>query len=528
MYLSLLCLLAFLLFAFRRLKTFGQFFQQEEYDSARFFRWLIERRAFDRRVSAGVILAALVSLAAPTLALLGLTAGFLVAASLEPDATKIGKKKLVLTARARRILGLALLLIAPFAAAGESSFLALWLLPVQLIPLSLIAATFLLAPFEARVQARYWQEAQAILRDRNPRVIGIAGSFGKTSVKHILAHLLSLTYPTLATPGSVNTAMGIARVIREKLLPQHKFFLVEMGAYARGSVSRLAQLTPPTFGVITALGEEHFERFRSLDAIVAAEFELAEAVAAQGGISVTFARALSHPPARAFAEKARDRLMTVGPEATATCRILEKAATAAGVSVQVSWYGQTYDLRAPLYGDTQAENIALAFAAACLLGVPAETAAIGLASVPQIAHRLEVKRQADGITIIDDAFNSNPEGFAAALKLLDQIGREQNAQKPGRRILVTPGMVERGTRHDEEHAMLGQQAAACADVLLPVLPERISSFIEAFRTAAPTAPILPCARFADAERWMRENLRAGDVVLLENDLPDLYERPIEL
>ena len=145
-----------------------------------------------------------------------------------------------------------------------------------------------------------------------------------------------------------------------------------------------------------------------------------------------------------------------------------------------------------------------------------------LRSTPQIAHRLEVKRQGDAI-VIDDAYNSNPVGFASALELLDVL-------KPpgGRRILVTPGMVELGAAHQEEHEKIGRLAAAHVDVLVAVAPQRVEPLAAAFKAAAPEREIVPCAGFAEARQWLDRNLAGHDVVLIENDLPDLYERPLRL
>src|SRR5262249_52338463 len=155
----------------------------------------------------------------------------------EPDPRREGKKKLVMTARARRIYAVALALNIAFGAilvtAGASLAL---ILAVQAIPLLLVWANLLLSPLEARIQARIVAEAKAGLARVGPHVVGITGSYGKTSVKHILGHILEMNAPTLYTPGSVNTVMGICRVIRENMASDCRYFLVEMGAYGPGSI----------------------------------------------------------------------------------------------------------------------------------------------------------------------------------------------------------------------------------------------------------------------------------------------------
>ena len=516
-------------FAARRLLTYLHLFQQEEYDNGRFLAWLGRERTFDRRLSlALIVLGILQWVAAPAGLpwLFPVLAGLacLAAAALETDPRKHAKKRLAMTARAKRIYGIALglLLVVGLAVAAATDWILPWLIPVQLTPLALVAANLILAPFETRVQRRYWAEAHDKLGRLRPTVIGITGSYGKTSVKHILGHVLESAAPTLITPGSVNTAMGIARIVRERLAPHHRFFVVEMGAYGIGSIRRLCELTPPDLGIITAIGKAHYERFKSLEGVATAKFELAQAALEKGGKSIVAADTLAFPASRQFAASHPEAVVTVGDDPNAAAVITRLAQDTDGVALSVTWRGGEYELRAPLYGLHQGPNVALAFAAACTLGMAPEDVVASLRSVPQIAHRLEVKRQG-GAVLIDDAYNSNPVGFASALGLLDVL-----RQPGGRRILVTPGMVELGAEHDAEHARIGRIAADHVDVLLAVAPHRVAALSEAFRAAAPTADLIPCGTFAEAQAWLDRNLAPSDAVLIENDLPDLYERPLRL
>jgi UDP-N-acetylmuramoyl-tripeptide--D-alanyl-D-alanine ligase len=523
-------LACFVLFAARRLLTYLHLFQQEEYDNPRFLAWLWRERAFDRRLSA-VLLAIFVAQAIfagitgywPLAAAVGI--GCLAVAAFERDPRRSAKKPLAMTARAKRIYGIALALCAGLgiAAALASEFMLIWIVAVQLVPLMLIAANLLLAPFEARVQQRYWDEAHEKLRRLDPIVIGITGSYGKTSVKHILGHVLETAAPTLITPGSVNTAMGIARVVRERLQPHHRYFVVEMGAYGIGSIRRLCALTPPKLGIVTAIGKAHYERFKSLDAVAAAKFELAEAARANGGTVVVAADTLQFTGPREFVDRYRGVVVTVGEAESEDLAITSLRQEADGIVARVAWSGAEYELRAPLFGLHQGANVALAFAAACSLGLPPEDVVASLRSTPQIAHRLEVKRQGDGAIVIDDAYNSNPVGFASALALLDALRRPD-----GRRILVTPGMVELGSEHEAEHAKIGRLAAEHVDVLVAVAPHRVAPLVTAFSEVAPRREIVSCAGFAEARGWLDRNLAGRDVVLIENDLPDLLEQKLRL
>ena len=526
---GLFALAGFALLVLKRLLTYLHLFQQEEYDNRRFLAWVAKSRAFDRRLSVAFLAVWLMQLVlhgVPDWAF-GALAGVAAAAiaAFEPDPRKTAKKRLTMTARAMRIylVALGLLALVGVAAALLTGPIVLWIVPVQLVPLALVAGNLLLAPVEARTQHRYWDEAQATLRRIDPMVIAITGSYGKTSVKHILGHVLETAAPTLITPGSVNTAMGIARVIREQLQPHQRFFVVEMGAYGPGSIRRLCELTPPKMGIVTAIGMAHYERFKSLETVAEAKFELAEATAVQGGTVIAAADVLEFAAPQRFAAAHPDIFLTVGAPDNAAVAVTAMRQDIDGIAVRVTWRDQQYELRAPLFGLQQGKNVALAFAAACTLGLPPEDVVASLRSTPQIAHRLEVKRERNGATLIDDAYNSNPVGFAAALDVLDLLRGAE-----GRRILVTPGMVELGAAHDDEHRRIGRLAAAHVDVLVAVAPHRVAPLAEAFKETAPAAEIVSCPGFAEAQAWMARNIAPGDVVLLENDLPDLLEQKLRL
>ena len=278
----------FLLFAVRRLMSYLHIFQQEEYDGKRFLPWLVRTRSIDKKLSIVIVVLGLAELAADRFAFwisLIAAAAFIAFFLREDDPRRSGKKKLVLTARAKRILGGAVVLsVAVGCAVGAlHAPLLTWLVPIHLLPVLLVLSNLAWIPVEAGIQQKFWQEAHDKLLRLKPTIIGITGSFGKTSVKHILGHVLEMNAPALVTPGSVNTPMGITRIVRERLENRHRFFVCEMGAYGPGSIARLCRLAPPDIAVITAVGYAHYERFKSLDVVARTKLELAEAVVAKGG-----------------------------------------------------------------------------------------------------------------------------------------------------------------------------------------------------------------------------------------------------
>lgn len=233
---------------------------------------------------------------------------------------------------------------------------------------------------------------------------------------------------------------------------------------------------------------------------------------------------LEQPHAAAFVAKHRERFIVCGYGKGCDAVLSKPLQTTRGIAVSVRYRGKTYPLAAPLWGAHQAINIALAFVMAATVGVPEEQVLAALKTAPQTKHRLEVKPQPNGGTLIDDAYNSNPTGFAAALETLTLF---KGPQPANRRILVTPGIIELGPRHAERHAELGALAAKHADVALVVRPDAIPTFVSALRPALGDN-LHTFADFKGARAWLVANTRPGDAVLLENDLPDLLERRLSL
>jgi UDP-N-acetylmuramoyl-tripeptide--D-alanyl-D-alanine ligase len=523
----LLVLFGYLGFTARRLMTFAQGFQQEEYDGPRFVRWILKNKVFDRRLSLAMLGCGMINIFAPELLSNALTLMcFTAIAIIEKDPLKRGKKKLVLTARVKRILSvaIALALLAGLAMILVPSPL-IWILGAQIVPLWLVMANSILQPYEDSLQKKLWNEAHNKLSGLNPKVIGITGSFGKTSVKHILGHILKLHGPTLITPGSVNTPMGITRIIREDLNDTHQFFVVEMGAYGPGSIARLCRLTPPDMAIITAIGHAHYERFKTLEAVAETKFELAQAALAKSGKVIAHERTLRFEHSRAirnhhaaqFIICGEPRVNDVSYLQARDVHLVRAVQKPEGIETTLRWADMEYNFVLPLFGIHHTHNAMLSFAAALTLGLPADSVITALESVPQIAHRLELKRLAGGAILIDDAYNSNPVGFRCALDLMESLS------PTGRKILVTPGMVEMGAAHDEAHHSIGVYAGKTCDVVLLVAADRIPTFIKGFEETGKGASLIQVASFAEAQNWLEAYKQDGDVILLENDLPDIYE-----
>lgn len=533
--------LTYVILAAKRLLTYMHVLQQEDYSGARLMGWIGRYKAFDKRLSTVLLVLTAASFYLPNF-ITGFLVflGFCITIYLEKDPRKSVKKRLVMTSRAKRIfipaflmlllLGSWMFFVPP--ALGETPWP--WIIVMQLVPFCLLLSLAMTKPIEEIVQKVYWNEAKEKITRLKPTVIAVTGSFGKTSVKHILGHILGTQAATLITPGSVNTVMGITRIIREQLTENHKYFVVEMGAYGPGSIEELCKLVPPDVGVITAIGHAHYERFRSLKTVAEAKYELAQAVLKkESGKMVVHERTLKYQNALNMRSEYRDQFTVVGDPPEVTMKLYNETSYmqpddihidfvqqhSYGLEVKLGFDKKHYTLEPPLFGLHHGHNTALAAAAAMAVGVEIGMVQLAMQTLPQIPHRLEVKkRPAEGYTLIDDAYNSNPIGFRSALDLLTLLSGNS-----GRKILITPGMIELGIAHDEVHAKLGEYAGQVCDVAIIVNPKRIPTFVDNFKRHGAGKTLIEVESFHDASEWISKNKQQDDLVLIENDLPDMYE-----
>nr|WP_070960273.1 Mur ligase family protein [Hyphomonas sp. Mor2] len=508
-------------FGWVRINTILTYFQQEEYDSSRFLGAVVRVRLFDILATLGLIGV----LVANTYLGLGAYAWLIAAAVLVLIALRergyTYKKRLVATERLKRIrwlargfyaLSLGLLLI---------HLLAVFLI-LQLVPLWIMLANRLLRPLQERVNQGFVDQAMEKLQTFQPVTIGITGSFGKTTTKHIFAEILESAGPVFYSPGSINTVLGLTRNIREKLQRGHKFFIAEMGAYGIGSIKRLCDFSDPGYGIVTAIGNAHTERFGDIETIAKAKSELVEHVCARGGMVVYPDEIREHKPFADLRERYPDLIRTVGDSEAADFQIMQAALEDSNWAIVLKNNRApaepliTYTL--PLLGDHNILNSALAVAMTYLIS-PATATRIPAFSkdVEQVQHRLQKVEAPGQPLVLDDAYNSNEVGFRNAVTVLKELAR----QRGGKAILVTPGVAELGLEHDRVHGRLGEHVSGLCDIVIAVNPDRIEAFTQAIDTDKVTYHAR--ASFADARRLVTELSDEKDVVLYENDLPDLLE-----
>jgi UDP-N-acetylmuramoyl-tripeptide--D-alanyl-D-alanine ligase len=434
------------------------------------------------------------------------------------------KKPLVMTARARRLYitaltaaALLLLIVISrlFFTIPLPTSLAATLLYLSAILFSgyyLLFINWLLQPLEKRINQKYLNEAKQILAQRpGLKRIAITGSYGKTSCKMILAAMLGEKFITLATPDSVNTPMGITRIIREQLKPIHQAFICEMGAKQAGDIAELCDLVQPQTGLLTAVGPQHLETFGSEEIIAQTKFELIRALPTSGLAVLN----LGNEAIAARQGQAPCRVAGYGlgnqPYHAEGIRYSAEGAS----FTLVAPLGERQPMVSRLLGRHNIENIVGAAAAAVELGVPLPSIARAVRNLNPLPHRLQLMA-GPGYTIIDDAFNSNPVGAAAALSVLAQMGE-------GQKILITPGMVELGEKQQELNREFACSAAKVCDYIILVGKKHSLPLQQGLQEAGLTPDCYAiAANLAEARQILAQKVRPGDAVLFENDLPDTY------
>ena len=492
-----------------------QMFQQNSYRRGRYFTWLKGGNLLAHRRGWTLLL--------PLLALDGRTAwgaAALMGWLAEREAAETYRQPLVFTARVKRLYATCAVLCAlTLYAAWTVSPAVFYAAAGGILVLSnlfMLLADAVNKPLERAIGRWYYCDARRRLESmRGLRVIGITGSFGKTSTKHFLYRILSEKYNVLMTPGNYNTTLGVVRTIRERLRPHHQVFLVEMGAKQRGDIREICELVHPETGIVTSVGEMHLETFGSLENVRRTKFELIDALP-EGGTGVVN---LDSEPI-ALARPARP---TVG------YAIAAEGADYRAVNVSYTPAGTTFDVQTPaglrkgyetkLLGEGNLLDILACLVVADRLGVPERKQRIAVAQLQPVEHRLSRRTTPGRVTVLDDAYNSNPQGARMALAVL----REFRIEAGGRRIVVTPGFVELGARQAAANRVLGREMAAACDYAVVVNATNREAIAAGLAEAGfPADRIVLADTFAEASARLAGCLRAGDVVLYENDLPDSF------
>ena len=518
-------------------KILIHYFQLESYQFPGYFRTI--RRNFAKAFLPGLLLSllfavsfAVVSVASREfiwlhyliLSLILIAGGFAVGKAFSE---KKAKKALVYTPRVKRlyivslIVFILILFLLGSSADSSGSGFRLWssvasvlilAFPVFL-PLWIALAGLLAWPLEKAISELYFRDAQRILRERKDLIrIGITGSWGKTSVKFILGTILQEKYHTLVTPASFNTPMGVTKIIRSGLEPGHRVFIAEMGARHVGDIREMCRLVHPKIGILTSVGPQHLDTFRTVERVAKTKYELIDAIPEDG--FAVFAD--DGDIVRGLYEKTRKDKMLSGMDPS-VCDVWAE-------NIKISDSGSSFDLcshsfrvpcRTVLLGELNIRNILACACVALRLGLSGDQIARGIEKIRPVEHRLQLITGSGGITVIDDAFNSNIRGAKQAFSVLKEMS--------GSRILVTPGMVELGEQEEEMNREFGRAAAECCDTAVLVGKKRSEAISAGMsENGFPNDRIIVVNSLEEAAEHLKSLARPGDTILFENDLPDNY------
>jgi len=383
------------------------------------------------------------------------------------------------------------------------------------LPVNMILSNFLAAPMENAINNHYINKADRKLRKKEYKDlirIGITGSYGKTSTKFILKTILSEKYNVLATPGSYNTTMGNVRIIREQLMPEHQVFISEMGARKRYDIQEICQFVRPQLGIITSIGPQHLETFKKIENVAKTKGELLKGVTADG---VVFLPKDNAHCLELYKKDEHKKFLYSTKKDGSEVYAKDIKVTKDGSTFTVVYEKEEFTCKTKLLGEHNVQNIIGCVAIAKYLGLSNQEIQKGIEKIEPVEHRLQLLPSSNGTTVIDDAFNSNPVGSKMALDVIKQF--------EGRKIIITPGMVELGTEEYKYNKEFGAQMAEAVDFAILIGRKRSEPIVEGLKSKKFNEMNLFVVNdLNEATAQLAKLTKPGDVILFENDLPDNY------
>ncbi len=424
------------------------------------------------------------------------------------------KKALVYTLRVKRMMFTAILLFAiiallsGFCPFGNVNMTAAVILSDAIMLLSDIINS----PLEKGIKRKFIKSAERMLRERrNLTVIGITGSYGKTSTKYFLTKMLECKYNVLMTPASYNTPMGVVKTIREHLSPKHEIFVCEMGAKYKGDIKEICDIVHPDIAMITSVGPQHLESFKTIDAVISTKFELADAIRSDSKLYLNYDNEYIRN------RQVNNNVVSYGVEnSDAQCKATITSISDKGTQFDVYYKGQTYSFTTKLLGNHNIQNLAGCIALCFDMDIDYTELKIAVSRLESVEHRLQMLDAGANITIIDDAFNANPTGTHEALRVMSKLC--------GMKIIVTPGMIELGVKQKQLNAEFGRECAEICDYVFLVGGKIADEVYEGASKGNIDSQHLK--RFATVQQAVDEARKipcdTHKYILLENDLPDNY------
>ncbi|MEO6729439.1 MAG: UDP-N-acetylmuramoyl-tripeptide--D-alanyl-D-alanine ligase [Candidatus Dojkabacteria bacterium] len=385
--------------------------------------------------------------------------------------------------------------------------------------LFLILASIFISPIESFQKNKIINQAkkkfkQLKTKNQKLKTIGITGSFGKTTMKETLSTILSEKFNVVATPENINTPLGLARVILNNLNEDTEVFVVEMGEYVKGDVDALCQITPPDMSVITGINEAHLERYGTMENAIETKFEIVENTP-DGGLVVL--NGMDKLTVDNYERFSKNKKVEWYNDKNLKFKILNSKLDTEKLTrrLEIQTPGGILNAQTSIIAEYIGGNVIASMIVGTELGMSEAQIKLGVTQLKPAPHRLEVRRTGD-ITIIDDTYNGNSDGIKAGIALLSQF-------KDNRKVYVTPGLVETGEMKEEIHIEIGKQLAKVADVVILTENSATPFIAEGLKNNGFNKDNIVWYKTSkETYSKLRDNLKAGDVVLMQNDWSDNY------
>lgn len=380
-------------------------------------------------------------------------------------------------------------------------------------PILILIFNFINLPINKIINNRYVNDAKKKIQSMpNLIVIGITGSFGKTSTKNYLYKILSSKYNVLITPKNYNTLLGVSKTIRENLKATHEVFICEMGADNVGEIEAICKLVEPKYGILTSIGPQHLETFGSIENIIKTKFELVDSIKDNGCVFLNYDNEYIRN------KKCDKNPITYGIEnKKVDFYAYDIEASKNGLEFKVKENGEEYSFSTEILGKHNVQNIVGCVALARTLGIEMKKIAQRVKQIETVPHRLQLIK-GEKYSMIDDAYNSNPTGAKSALETLASFKDEY-------KILVTPGMIELGEKQYECNFEFGELAAKVCDYVILVGKEQTKPIYDGLikkRYKKEKIEIIEDVKKAFNIITELDSDGKHKVALFENDLPDNY------
>ena len=372
-------------------------------------------------------------------------------------------------------------------------------------------------PVERIIYHKFEKQAKNKLKSMpDLKIVGITGSYGKTSCKNVLNDILNIKYTSLATPKSINTFNGLMMIINNNLTKLEDVFIAELGAYVKGEIKGLCKLVTPKYGIITTIGTAHLATFGSEQNIIDGKMELIESLP-EDGIGVLNK---DDPKQKSYKIKNPNpcKILWIGMDSDGVdVKASNIKCTNKGTKFDITFKGdkKKYPFETKLLGKHNVYNILSAVALGKSFGLSIKELQQGVKRVQPVEHRLEIKPLGNFYQI-DDAYNSNPIGAKSALDVLDMM--------EGTKVVVTPGMIELGDKEDELNKEFGRQMAKVADFVILVGKKKTEPIRQGLiEKKFKEDNIFITNDVREAYKLISKLKNKKDLyALFENDLPDTY------